>query len=279
MKTCLVLEGGAHRGIYTAGVLDALQKENIEVDAIIGVSMGSLVALNYISNQPGRALRYNLKYCGDRNYIGIKTLLKTGDIVNKEFAYYQLTLELDKFDYEAFNRSKIQLYCTLTNLETGKAEYILIKDAFQDTEYVRAGASMPGVSKIVEIDGKKYLDGGISDSIPVLKAIEMGYDRIIVVLTRPGGYRKKKSKMRVLSAIYRNYPLFVKAIQKRNDNYNQTLDKISELEKQNRIFVIRPSRRIPIKRVEHNAKIVQAQYDLGVEDFQNKKQDLYCYLK
>ena len=146
MKTCLVLEGGALRGIYTAGVLDALQKEKIKVDAIIGVSMGALVGINYLSNQPGRALRYSMKYCQNRNYIGILSFLKTGDVVNKKFAYYDLPNKLDPFDNETYQKSKIKLFCTMTNLETGKAEYREIKDAKKDTEYLRAGGSIPGVS-------------------------------------------------------------------------------------------------------------------------------------
>ena len=279
MKTCLVLEGGALRGIYTAGVLDELSKENIQVDAIIGVSMGSLIGLNYLSKQPGRALRYNLKYCVDRNYIGLPSLLKTGDIVNKQFAYYDLPNTLDPFDFNTFDQSKIKFYCTVTNVDTGKAEYIEIKNSKKDTEYIRAGASMPGVSKIVQIGDKKYLDGGIAESIPVEKAIEMGYDKIIVVLTRPMGYRKKPSKLRLISMRYRKYPNFVKTLGKRNTHYNDTIDKILELEKEGRILVIRPSRKVPIKRIEHNPKMVQEQYDLGVKDFQEKKDELYRYLK
>lgn len=279
MKTCLVLEGGALRGIYTAGVLDALQKDNIKIDAIIGVSMGTLMALNYLSKQTGRSIRYNLKYCSDRNYIGITSFLKTGEIVNKNFCYYDLPQKLDPFDYETFNDSKIPLYCTVTNVETGKAEYIEIKDALKDTEIVRAGASMPGVSKIVSVQNKKYLDGGVADSIPVKKAIEMGFDKIIVVLTRPFGYRKKKYSPKIFQLLYWNYPKFRKTLKNRNGFYNQTLNQIEEWEKEKRIFVIRPSERIPIKRIEHNPKIVQAQYDLGFKDFSNKRQDLHQYMK
>lgn len=278
MKTCLVLEGGALRGIYTAGVLDALQKEKIKIDAIIGVSMGALIGLNYISNQPGRALRYNLKYCHDKNYISIYSLLKTGDIVNKELAYYQIPEQLDKFDYEAFDKSPISLYCTVTNVDTGKAEYIKIQKSKKDTEYLRAGGSMPGVSRIVSIHDKRYLDGGVADSIPVEKALDMGFDRIIVVLTRPLHYYKKLSKQRLLRIMYRRYPNFVKTLEKRNEYYNQTINRILSLEKENKIFVIRPSKKIPIKRIEHNAKRIQEQYDLGSYDFRKSKKKLIEYL-
>ena len=279
MKTCLVLEGGALRGIYTAGVLDELIKENIKIDAIIGVSMGALVGVNYVSNQPGRAIRYNLKYCKDKRYISIRSLLKTGNIVNKEFAFYDIPDKYDIFDYETFDNSKTKLYCTVSNLETGNPEYIQIKDSKLDIEYLRAGSAMPGVSKIVEIDNKKYLDGGITDSIPVKKAIEMGYDKIIVVLTRPIDYRKKDSNLKTLQFLYRKYPNFQKTIGTRNSNYNKTVEEVIKLEKKKRIFVIRPSKALPIKRIEHDREKIEAQYNLGKEDYNNKKEELLKYLK
>lgn len=279
MKICLVLEGGGLRGIYTAGVLDELQKTNIKIDAIIGVSMGSLVGINYVSNQPGRALRYNLKYCKDKRYIGLFSLLKTGNIANKDFAYYEIPNKLDRFDYDTFKKSKIKFYCTVTNVETGLSEYIEIKDAKKDIEYLRAGSSMPAVSKIIEINGNKYLDGGMADSIPIKKAQELGYDKIIVITTRPVNYRKKKSKMRTLSRIYHRYPNFVKTIRHRNENYNKTVEEIIKLENQDKIIVIRPSKAIPIKRIEKNPKVIKAQYDLGVKDFCDKKEELKKYLK
>lgn len=279
MKTCLVLEGGGLRGIYTAGVLDELFKENIKIDAIIGVSMGSLVGINYVSRQPERTIRYNLKYCKDRRYIGLYSLLKTGNIANKEFAYYELPNKLDKFDYDTFKKSSIKFYCIVSNLDTGKAEYIKITDAKKQAEYLRAGSSMPGVSRIVNIDNNKYLDGGITDSIPFNKAIELGYDKIIVVTTRVKEYRKKKSKNKTLARIYKKYPNFVKAIEKRNENYNKSVEELIKLENKNQVFVIRPSSVVPIKRIEKNKKVIEAQYNLGKKDFKNKKEELIEYLQ
>lgn len=278
MKTCLVLEGGALRGIYTAGVLDSLQKENVKIDAIIGVSMGSLVGINYLSNQPGRALRYNLKYCQNKDYMGFLPLLKTGDIVNKEFAYYDLPNKLDYFDNETYRKSKIKFYCTVTNIETGKAEYKEIKDAKKDTEYLRAGGSIPGVSKIVKIKNKKYLDGGIADAIPLQKAIDMGYEKIILVLTRPMEYRKPERKINFLARRYHHYPNFERAIRTRSQRYNKTIEKILELEKEKKIFVIRPSKKVSIKPIEHNPKRIEEQYNLGVTDFESQKESLKKYL-
>lgn len=279
MKTCLVLEGGALRGIYTAGVLDELIKDKIEIDTIIGVSMGSLIGINYKSNQPNRAIRYNLKYCQNKNYISYSSFIKTGDVVNKKFAYEEIPNSLDPFDYDTYNHSPIKFYCTVTNIETGQAEYIEIKDAKEETEYLRAGASMPGLSKIVEIDNKKYLDGGIADSIPVKKALEMGYDKIIVVLTRPIEYRKKKSKLKFLQSLYKDYPNFQKTIEKRNATYNQTVEEIIKLENDNKIFVIRPSKIVPIKRIEKNKRIIKEQYELGKTDYKSKRDALKKYLE
>ena len=260
MKTCLILEGGALRGIYTAGVLDELQKDNIKIDCIIGVSMGALIGINYISNQPKRAIRYNLDYCKDKRYISLKSLIKTGNIANKEFAYYEIPNNLDKFDYDTYKKSKIKFYCTVTNVDTGNAEYIQIEDARKDIEYLRASSSMPGVSKIVEIQNKKYLDGGISDSIPIKKAIELGYDKIIIVTTRPIEYRKKIKKINLLELPYKKYPNLKKAIHYRSTNYNNTVEEILKLEKEKKVFVIRPSKKINIKRIEHNRKKIQEQY-------------------
>ncbi len=279
MKTCLVLEGGALRGIYTAGVLDELQKEDIKIDAIIGVSMGSLIGINYVSKQPGRTIRYILKYCKDKRFMGLYSLLTTGNIANKEFGYYEIPNKLDKFDFDTYKKSNMKYYCTVTNVETGKAEYIEIKDAKKEVEYLRAGSSMPGVSKLVEINHKKYLDGGMSDSIPVKKAQELGYDKIIVVTTRPIEYRKRNSKLKTLSRIYRKYPNFVKTISTRNENYNKTVEEIIKLEKEEKVFVIRPSKKIPIKRVEKNPDRIKEQYNLGREDFQMKKEKLKEYLQ
>ena len=279
MKTCLVLEGGGLRGIYSAGVLDEMFKDKIKVDAIIGVSMGALVGINYKSKQPERAIRYNLRYCDDKRYIGLRSLLKTGNIANKEFAYYKVPNELDKFDYETYKKSKIKMYITATNIETGEAEYIEVKDATNNIEYFRASSSIPGVSRIVEIDDKKYLDGGMADSIPVKKALELGYDRVIVVLTRPIEYRKKDSKMKWLQSRYKKYPKFQKLIATRNKRYNEQVEEILKLEKKNKIFCIRPSRSIKIGRMEKDERTILKQYNLGKEDYLNRKSDLKKYLK
>ena len=271
MKIGLLLEGGGMRGLYTAGVLDIFMEKQIRIDGIIGVSAGALFGINYKSNQMGRILRYNKKYAKNKNYMGIYSLLTTGNIMNEEFCFDKIVNELDPIDYEAFKKSKVEFYAVVTNLETGKAKYIKIDDLKdQDNlEYLRASGSMPFVSKPVNIDNKKYLDGGIADSIPIDKMMHMNYDKVIVVLTRPEEYRKKKSNQAFPRWYYKKYPKFAEAINHRYQIYNEELDKVSDLEKEGKIFVIRPSKLVRIKRIEKNKDKIQEMYDLGKEDALN----------
>ena len=281
MKIGLVLEGGALRGIYTAGVLEVLLKNNVKVDKIIGVSAGALFGVNYKSNQSGRALRYNLKYCNNKNYMSFHSLLTTGNIVNKEFCFDKLVNELDPFDFETFSNNRIDFYATVTNVETGKAEYHLIKDLRneKDSEYLRASGSMPFISQIVEIDGKKYLDGAIADSIPVDKMLTMSVDKIIVVPTRPIDFRRRKKTTILNKLKYKKYPLFADKLSNRYKMYNKEVERIIDLENQGKVFVIRPSRFVNIKRLEKNPEIIQEMYDLGVSDTKSKLKELKKYLE
>ncbi len=280
MKVGLLLEGGAMRGMYTVGALDCLMKNNIKVDGIIGVSAGALFGINYKSKQPGRALRYNLKYCKKKNYMGFYSLITTGDIMNKKFCFDKLIHELDPIDYDTFKNSPEDFWAVVTNMETGKAEYIKVDDLTkqEQVEALRASGSMPFVSKPVEINGNKYLDGGTADSIPIDKIMELGYDKIIVILTRTAGYRKEKGNTTLAKLKYKKYPNFIKTIEDRYLMYNDELDKISKLEKDNKIFVVRPSRKVNIKRIEKNSKIIQEMYDLGVEDMEKSIEKLKEYI-
>ena len=280
MKVGLVLEGGAMRGLYTAGVLDVfLDNKDIKIDTIIGVSAGALFGVNYKSRQKGRVLRYNLKYAKDERYMGFKSLVKTGDIVNREFCYDEIPNKLDVFDNDTYKKTPEEFYAVVTNLDTGKPEYIKIDDAQKDLEYLRASGSMPYVSKIVQIDGKKYLDGGTSDSIPVDEMMKMGVDKVIVVLTRPIEYRKKKSSPRVSKWYYKRYPNYIDTLNNRYKMYNSEVEKVISLEKDKKIFVIRPSRKVEIKRIERDTEKLQEMYDLGVEDAKNSLKDLKNYLE
>lgn len=280
MKVGLLLEGGAMRGLYTVGALDVLMKNNINFDGIVGVSAGALFGINYKSKQPGRALRYNLKYAKEKNYMGWYSFLKTGDIMNKEFCFNKLVNELDPIDYDTFKKSTEEFWAVVTNIEMGKPEYIKVDDLKKNEqiEALRASGSMPFVSNPVEIDGKKYLDGGIADSIPIDKIMDMGFDKVVVILTRTMGYRKEKGNQLLAKLKYRKYPNFIKTIENRYLMYNEELDKIESLEKDSKIFVIRPSRKVNIKRIEKDNSRIQEMYDLGYEDMSEKLKELNRYL-
>ncbi len=276
-KIALVLEGGAMRGLYTAGVLDVFMQNDIKVDTILGVSAGALFGINYKSKQIGRALRYNLKYAHDKRYMGMYSLITTGDVMNKDFCFNKLIYELDPFDIETYNKSKVEFYAVVTNVETGKAEYIMIKDGGKDLEYLRASGSMPFVSNLVEINGNKYLDGAVADPIPLKKAIEMGYEKIIVVQTRPADYIKSKSWL-PFSLVYKKYPEFVKTAKNAYINYNEILDLIRIQENEGKIIALRPSEKIKMHRVEKNLNKLQAIYDVGVKDCNNNLSKIKEYI-
>lgn len=281
MKSCFVLEGGAKRGIYTAGVLDVLMENNIKTSAVVGVSAGAIHGCSYVSNQIRRGIRYNLNYINDYRFMSFKSLLKTGNMVDADFAYHELPEKLDLFDHETFNASQTKFYVTCTNLNTGKAEYIhcpKMKGKYMD--YLRASASMPFVSQIVQIENKAYLDGGIADSIPLQAAFDLGYNKNIVILTRPEGYRKKPFKLNWLAKIvYRKFPNFIAALKNRHTMYNQELDEISRLEKENKIVVIRPSKLVKISKMESNPDIVMEMYELGRRDGLRNLQKIKDYLE
>ncbi|HDR1323767.1 TPA: patatin family protein [Pasteurella multocida] len=278
MKVGLVLEGGGMRAMFTAGVLDVFLTENVQVDGIVAVSAGVLFGVNYPAKQYGRALRYNKKYLNDKRYMGWHSLLTTGNIVNKDFAFYELPFTLDPFDAETFRQSKIDFYATLTNVQTVKAEYVKLDDVFNEMEVLRATSAMPFVSKMVEINGQYYLDGGIADSIPLKKCQALGYDKIIVVLTRPLEYRKKPTPSWIFNLFYRDYPHLVEKLKTRYQNYNDTVEEIIRLNNNKDIFVIRPSHHLPISRIEKDVEKVQAMYDLGITDAKREMAALKAFL-
>ncbi|MBE7393655.1 patatin-like phospholipase family protein [Pasteurella multocida] len=278
MKVGLVLEGGGMRAMFTAGVLDVFLTENVQVDGIVAVSAGVLFGVNYPAKQYGRALRYNKKYLNDKRYMGWHSLLTTGNIVNKDFAFYELPFTLDPFDAKTFRQSKIDFYATLTNVQTGEAEYVKLDDVFNEMEVLRATSAMPFVSKMVEINGQYYLDGGIADSIPLKKCQALGYDKIIVVLTRPLEYRKKPTPSWIFNLFYRDYPHLVEKLKTRYQNYNDTVEEIIRLNNNKDIFVIRPSHHLPISRIEKDVEKVQAMYDLGITDAKREMAALKVFL-
>lgn len=280
MKVGLLLEGGAMRGMYTCGVLDVLLDEKIKVDCIMGVSAGALFGVNFKSRQRGRGIRFNLKYIKDKRYMGLYPLITTGNIVSQEFCFNDIPNILDDFNYASFKRTKEDFYAVVTNMYTGKAEYKKINELKgENVEYLRASGSMPFVSKPVEVNGQKYLDGGIADSIPIDKMVKMGYDKIIVVLTRPVGYRKRRANTSLAKVVYKDYPKLIDAMAKRYRVYNKSVDEVELLSKTRDVFLIRPSKHIKIKRIEKNEKVLKEMYELGVNDTKEKLTELKEYLK
>lgn len=266
MKTGLVLEGGSVRGIFTAGVLDVFLEKGIFFDGVIGVSAGAIHGCSYLSGQRGRSIRYYRNYCADPRFMSFSSLIKTGDLVGVDFCYHEIPEKLDIYDNEAFLKNNVPFYAVCSNVETGKPEYLQMTDMFRDIDILRASASMPYVSRIVELGGKKYLDGGSTDSIPVEAFQRMGYEKNVVVLTRDITYRKKP-EMRLLSKLmYRRYPAFAKVQADRYLAYNRTVERILELEKEGSVFVIRPSTPPGIGRMEKDPRKVQALYEQGREE-------------
>lgn len=267
MKTGLVLEGGGKRGIYAAGVLDVLLENNIWTDGLIGTSAGAVNGCSYVSNQYERNLRYNIRFAKEKRYMSIYSLITTGNVVGTDFAYNILPNKLEVFDYDAFEKSPVAYYVTCSNVETGKAEYIQCKSLRgENMDYLRASASLPYVSQIVEIDGKKYLDGGICDSIPLKAFQNMGYEKNLVVLTRPRGYIKKPENNLLANLYYRKYPAFVTALRNRYAVYNRTLKYIEQQENQGNILVLRPSESIRVGRMEQDPERLKQMYELGKND-------------
>ncbi len=267
MTSALVLEGGGKRGMYTAGVLDVFLENGINVDGVFGVSAGAIHGVSYVSKQVGRDMRYNIKYNDDYRFMSLKNWLKTGNVVDVDFCYNQIPNRLDKFDYAAYETNPTKFYAVCSNVETGNAEYVLCEEMHQGIKYVQASASLPFFSRIVKIEDKKLLDGGICDSIPLKAAQNYGYDKNIVVLTRPDGYRKKTSLNHWLARlVYRSYPKFVEAMINRPKMYNAELNYVAKEAQAGRTLVIRPSKLIKIKRLETDIEIVKAIYELGRKD-------------
>ncbi len=268
MATAFILEGGAKRGIYTAGVLDVFLENSIMPDAVFGVSAGAIHGCSYVAGQKERSIRYNLKYGNDPRFMSLRNWLKTGNVVDTDFCYHELPDKLDPFDHDAFEKSAAKFYAVCSNLETGKAEYILCQSLRgEKIDYLRASASLPFLSKIVEINGKKLLDGGICDSIPLRAAQDLGYGRNVVILTRPEGYRKKPAHNGWLAKlVYRRYPEFAKAIDQRYLMYNRELDDVFAQQRIGQALVLQPSKLIKIGKMESDLGIVRQMYELGRRD-------------
>jgi predicted patatin/cPLA2 family phospholipase len=279
MKKGLVLEGGAMRGLFTAGIIDVMMEAGIEPDGIIGVSAGAAFGCNYKSRQPGRAIRYNTRFAKDARYSGIWSLLKSGDYFNAEFDYHIIPKQYDVFDDEAFDKNPMEFIVVCTDVETGKPVYQQLTRADYDTyEWIRASASMPLASKVVELAGLKLLDGGVADSIPLAYAESIGYDRNVVILTQPEGYQKEHNPfMPLMRLALRKYPHMIEAMDTRHLMYNRQLEFVSQAEREGRCLVIRPKQKIPIGHISHDPENMRQVYDMGRDMGKEKLNDIKAF--
>lgn len=265
MKTGLVLEGGGMRGLFTAGVMDVMMEHGIRFDGIVGVSAGATFGCNYKSHQVGRVLRYNVRFKDDPRYMGLRSLLRTGDLVAAEFSYHTLPNELDVFDFDTFNNDPTEFHIVCTDALTGEPVYRRL-DTMSDEglDWIRASASMPLVSKPVSIGGRLLLDGGISDSIPLRYFQGQGFERNVVILTQPKGFYKKKTKLMPLFHLFmRKYPAIVQAMARRHIMYNDELSYLEEQERRGNILLIYPQDTLPIGRTEQDEPKMRCVYTMG----------------
>ena len=267
MKKGLVLEGGAMRGLFTAGIIDVMMEAGVEPDGLIGVSAGAAFGCNYKSRQPGRAIRYNTRFAKDARYSGLKSLLTTGDYFNAQFGYHIVPYQYDLFDVAAFEQNPMEFMVVCTDVLTGQAVYHKMNRVdYDELEWLRASASMPLASKVVEVAGRKLLDGGVADSIPLAYFESIGYDRNVVILTQPEGYVKHRTKLMPLMRIgLRRYPEMIQAMDRRYLMYNRELEFVRQAEREGRCLVIRPDEKLPIGHISHDPEEMKRVYQIGRE--------------
>lgn len=266
-KRGLILEGGAMRGMFTAGVLDVFLENGIEFDGAVGVSAGAVFGCNYKSKQIGRAIRYNKRFMGDKRYCSISSLIKTGDLFNAKFCYETLPYELDIFDFETYKNNPLEFYCVCSDLKTGKPVYKILEECDKaGLTWMRASGSMPLASNPVEIDGYTLLDGGITDSIPLKYFEDLGYDKNVVILTQPRTYKKKpNSLIPLMKIMLRKYPAIVEAMVHRHEMYNAETEYVFAQEAKGLVTVICPDEDLNLSRTEKNPDELQRVYDIGRE--------------
>ena len=279
IKAGLVVEGGGMRGVYSSGVLDFFIEKDLFFENNYGVSAGACHLCSYLAKQYKRAFRVNVDYLNDKRYCSVHSLLKTGNLFGAEMLYDIIPNELDLFDYDTYNKNESNFYVVITDINTGKPEYVKIGDLKKDIIYVRASSSLPLLAQNVKINDKEYLDGGISDSIPIKKSIADGNKKNVVILTRDSTYRKgKNSLMPIIKLKYKKYPNFVKSMADRYIVYNEILDFIKELEDNGDVFVIRPKKPVNIGRMEKNREKLEALYNDGYNDAKDCYEELLKYL-
>ena len=283
-NTAIVVEGGGLRGAYAGGILDILADKEIKFGGAIGTSAGAIHLCSFLSGQIGRNFRVDTIHSKSPRYMSFRNLLFTGDYFAFDYCYKQIPYRIDPFEFDKFAAQcqETEFRVCMTDVETGRAEYPRILDYRNedDMNRIRASASLPILSKVVEIHGKKFLDGGVADSIPFETMFKKGFERAVVILTRPLGYRKKINKaLPLVKLAFRHYPKFIEAIATRHIRYNQALDKLAKLEAEGKVFIFRPSRHLKISDIERNKKKIAQLYELGKEDAHNKMPDLLKFLE
>ncbi|MCR5545774.1 MAG: patatin family protein [Lachnospiraceae bacterium] len=279
MKTGLIMEGGAMRGMFTCGVIDVLMENNITFDGGAGISAGAVFGCNYKSKQIGRPIRYNKKYSKDPRFCSIRSLIKTGDMYGADFCYHELPEKLDPFDTETFESNPMEFYVGATDVSTGKCVYHkCVNGLDDDIKWMQASASMPVVSKPVEVDGHVLLDGGISDSVPYKYMEQLGYNRNVIILTQPKDYKKSKA-LPILQWLLRKYPAIAKTMAMRHEEYNHEMEEIKEREEKGISFVIRPPKDLGISRTEKEPEELERVYQLGRKEAERVLPELRQFLE
>lgn len=279
-KSGLIMEGGAMRGMFTCGVIDVMMEARITFDGAIGVSAGAVFGCNYKSNQIGRPIRYNKKYCRDKRYASLHSLLTTGNLYGVEFCYHTLPFELDLWDDKAFRENPMEFYVTCTDVKTGRPVYHRCESGMEDDlDWMRASASLPLISRIVELGDQKLLDGGIGDAIPLKYFESLGYNRNVVILTQPSDYVKKKNKLLpFVRHAFKEYPEMIKAVADRHIRYNATTEYIRGQERAGKAFVIRPPEALHIGGVVKKPQELERVYQIGRKTAQSCLEELKAYL-
>ncbi len=278
-KTSLILEGGGMRGIYTAGILDYFLEKGLEFNCVYGVSAGCLNAVSYLSKQKGRNLATFTNYLHNKNYSGLGMFLKTGNFFNPKFLYDEIPNKLNLLDYDTFDKNPTEFYAVVSNINTGKAEYIKCDTIDGNVEYIRASASLPLISQIVKIDDNEYLDGGVCDSIPLRKSIQDGNTKNVVILTQHKGFVKKPTKnLELIKHVYKKYPLLYKALKYRHIMYNAQLKYIYNKQQTGQSFVIQPDLPLEISRLEKDKYKLYNIYNVGYQQAKKIYPDIIKYL-
>jgi predicted patatin/cPLA2 family phospholipase len=280
MRRGLIMEGGAMRGMFTCGIIDILMTHGITFDGAIGVSAGAAFGCNYKSRQPGRAIRYNLRYCNDPRYGSVSSWLKTGDFYGADFCYRQLPFQLDPFDTAAFAENPMEFYVVSTDVDTGRPAYHRCTTGKgEDMDWIRSSASMPVLSRPVRIGRQRLLDGGCSDSIPVAYFESLGYDRNVVILTRPRDYiMKLKKQQPAIDAALLRYPALRKALKQRPQVYNEARALIAAQEQSGKILAIYPETDLGIGRAENNPEELKRVYELGRSTAVSRMEEIRSFL-